>query len=353
LNAPRKALAAALLLLLLSPPSRGQIMGEIRKIDPPEQGFYSKTLTVRGIRILAHADTSDAAVDEAARRLDRQLARCPEIAANMAALGAEMHIIGKDQQVSDLPEYRHLKGRPFDGSQTVDERARGLGGLVSSCCEENLLMLPSDRWKDHRDICMHEFAHGLFEFGLTRDLREKAEAQYRKSLAAGKWQTLYAASNASEFFAELTMWYFGTRGDYGKTDPRPEPGPQWLHAYDPEAYALLDALYSGRLKPGRVQVKNLERLGPEAEGQIRSKQDQPGTSVIFINKTDKPVEKFWLDFEGKRRSYGTVRPGGVDSISTFATHAWLMQGADGTFLGIYVADKSPGRIVVGTPPAGH
>ncbi len=341
------ALAAGLVLGLLSSPSaHGQVMGEIRKIDPPEQGFYSKELTVRGIRILAHADVSDAALDEAARRLDRQLARAPEIAANMAAMGAEMHVIGKDQQVSDLPEYRHMKGKAVDGSETIDSRGRGYGGLHSSCCEENLLSLPADRWKDHRDICMHEFAHGIFSFGITREVRDKIEAQRKKSLAAGRWNTMYAAGNAGEFFAELTMWYFGTRGDYGKLTPQPEPGPQWLRSYDPEAYDLIDAIYGGRLKPGKAQVKDLAPLGPGAEGKVRSKDHQPATTVIFVNKTGKPIKRFWLDVEGNRKDYGMVLPGGVDSISTFVTHAWLLEGSDGEFLGIFVADEAIGRIVV-------
>jgi hypothetical protein len=198
---------------------------------------------------------------------------------------------------------------------------------------------------------MHEFAHGILSFGLTRDIREKIEAQRKKSLAAGKWETLYAAVNTQEFFAELTMWYFGTRGDYGKVQPPPSPGPQWLKSYDPEAYALLDAIYSGRLAPGKVAGKDLVPLGAEAEGKIRSQRDQPETTVIFVNKTDKPVEKFWLDFDGKRKSYGTVSPGAVDSIDTFVTHAWLLEDGDGKVLGIFVAEKGVGRIVVGATPS--
>jgi hypothetical protein len=123
---------AAVLAVMCVRPAAGQVMGVIRRIDPPERGFFSKELVVRGIRILAHADVSDAAVDETARRLDVELSRCPEIVANLVAAGAEMHVIGKDQQVSDLPEHRHLKGKPFDGKKTVDERARGLGGLMAS-----------------------------------------------------------------------------------------------------------------------------------------------------------------------------------------------------------------------------
>jgi len=341
-------LAAAVLLAVISaPPAAGQVMGVIRKIDPPEAGFFSKELQVRGIRILAHADVSDAAVDEAARRLDVELSRCPEIAANLVAAGAEMHVIGKDQQVSDLPEHRHLKGKPFDGKKTVDERARGLGGLMASCCEENLLMLPSDRWKDHRDICKHEFAHSILSFGVTRDIRDKVEAQRKKSLAAGKWKGTYAGTNDQEFFAELSMWYFGTRGDYTNIEPPPSPGPQWLKVYDPEAYALLDDIYSGRLVPGKVEARTLKRLGPEAEGKVSSKADQPRATILFVNKTDKPIEKFWLDFEGKRKSYGKLGPGETDDVETFVTHAWLLADEGGKVLGIYVAERGVGRVVIG------
>jgi hypothetical protein len=141
------------------------------------------------------------------------------------------------------------------------------------------------------------------------------------------------------------MWYFGTRGDYGKLKPQPQPGAAWLKTYDPEAFELLDAIYAGRLKPETVQVTDLPRQGPEAEGKIRSKSNQPATEVIFINKTAEPVERFWLDTEGKRRSYGSMAPFSVQSQSTYATHAWLLTGKHG-FMGIYVPDERIGRIVI-------
>lgn len=331
--------------------ARGQTVGEITRIDPPEAGFFSKQLVVRGVAIKAHADTSDAAIEEAARRIDRQLSRAPGMADNLRKFGAEMHIIGKDQQTTDLPEYRHLKGKPFDGKLTIDERGRGYGGLPASCAEENLLLLPSDRFREHRDICIHEFAHTILGYGVSREAREKVEAQFRKSMAADKWKTAYAASNPHEFFAELTMWYFGSRGDYGKITPAPSRGATWLKAYDPEAYELLDAIYSGRIDPGKVEVADLAPLGPDAEGQIRSKSNQPTTQVLFINRTDQPVERFWLDFEGKRKSYGTVAPGTMASGDTFVTHTWLMEGPGGKFLGIYVLDRAVGRIVIDSSTA--
>jgi hypothetical protein len=322
-------------------------MPDIERLDPPLRGFYAKRLVVRGVPILAHAVVSDAAIDEAARRLEVLLGRAPAVAANLNALGAELHVIGKDQAVTDLPQYRHMKGKPFEGKQTMDERGRGYGGIHCSCCEENLLYLPGDRWKDHRDICSHEFAHGIFGYGLDRDLRERWEAQYRKAAAAGTWKGAYAASNPHEYFAELSMWYVGSRGDYGPLDPPPSRGPRWLRQHDPEAYDLLDAIYTGRLAPGRIEMEDLKPLPAAEEGTVRSKGGQPATEIVFVNRGDAPVELFWLDFEGKRQGHGPLPPGSVMSESTYAGHAWLVQSADGAVVGRYVCGRPVGRVAVG------
>jgi len=339
------AAVVALLLVLWAGCAAAQV--NIERLDPPEEGFFGKRATVHGIQILAHASVSDEAIQECARRLNRELAGTPVIAENLRLMGAQMQVIGKDQAVSDLPMYREMKGKPFEGKQTIDERGRGYGGLYCSCCEENLLKLPSDRWRDHRDICMHEFAHTILSFGVSKNLPEAVQRQWKKSTEAGKWKTMYAATNPQEFFAELTMWYFGSRGDYGKNKPSPEPGADWLKTYDPQAFELLDDIYTGRLISDRMRVVDLSPLGREAEGKIRSKSNQPETEVVFINRTAKPVQRFWLDTEGKRRGYGTIPPGSVQSQSTFATHAWLLTGKDREFLGIYVPDERIGRIIIG------
>jgi hypothetical protein len=347
---PRLLLVAASLALLhggAAAPEGADPFPAIERVAPPLQGFYAKRLVVRGIPILSHEAVSDAAIDEAARRLECLLGRAPAIVANLNALGAELHIIGKDQAVTDLPMYRHMKGKPFDGKQTMDERGRGYGGIHCSCCEENLLYLPSDRWKDHRDICSHEFAHGIFGYGLDRALRERWEAQYRKAAAAGRWKGTYAGSNAHEYFAELTMWYVGSRGDYGTLDPPPSRGARWLRQYDPEAYDLLDAFYSGRLAPGRIEVEDLKPLPAAEEGTVRSKGGQPATEIVFVNRARQPLRLFWLDFDGKRKPYGTVPPGGIGSESTYAGHAWLVEREGGAAAGIYVPGRPVGRVVVG------
>ena len=220
----------------------------VRAIEPPEAGFFSKLTDYRGIPIKAHQVVSDEALMVARARLDLLLGHLPMVVSNLIVVGAELHIIGRDQSTSDLPEHRHLKGKKLSyyNGLTVDERTRGLGGLLTSCGEENLLKLEKDRYRG-RDICLHEFSHCVRNHGIPASVRERFDAQYHRSLEKGLWIKSYAGSNPDEFFAELTMWYFGTHGDMGMTGTEPENGPEGLKKYDPDAFALFDEFYGGRI----------------------------------------------------------------------------------------------------------
>lgn len=136
----------------------------------------------------------------------------------------------------------------------MDERTRSLGGLLTSCGEENLLRLDMDRYRG-RDICIHEFAHNIQDNGVSAQIRRKIRQQYYLSLGRGLWRGSYAASNEKEFFAELSMWYFGPHGDRAMTGAEPANGPEGLRAYDPQAYQLLDDFYSGSIKVSRISGK--------------------------------------------------------------------------------------------------
>lgn len=215
-------------------------------IHPPEKGFFSKQLDYEGIPIKAHKDVADEALFQGRARLAMMLAKLPEVRRRLQEAGAELHVIGRNQVTSDLPEFRHMKGKPFDGEQTVDQRTRGLGGLLTSCGEENLLKLERDRYRG-RDICVHEFAHNIQDYGMSDPQRTEVRRQYHRSLAKGLWKGSYAGSSEHEFFAELSMWYWGTHGDLGMEGKHPANGREGLNAYDPEACALLDEFYRGKL----------------------------------------------------------------------------------------------------------
>jgi len=222
-------------------------------LNPPAQGFFSKRLDFHGIPIKAHQVVADEALFAAYGQLGRMLEHLPMVVSNLAAAGAELHIIGRGQATTDLPEWRQDKGKKLAeyGGLTRDERTRGMGGLLTSCGEENLLQLPEDRYLG-RDICCHEFAHDIRNYGLPPAIRARFDEQHRRSLEAGRWQGSYAASNADEFFAELSMWYFGTHGDLQMAGPKPGSGPAGLKQYDPEAFALLDDFYRGHIPVSRI-----------------------------------------------------------------------------------------------------
>src|SRR5204863_7178658 len=127
---------------------------------------------------------------------------------------------------------------------TLDERTRGIGGLLASCGEENLLGLARDRYEG-RDICTHEFAHAVYAIGMDEATHRLFAGRYAAAKAQGLWRGLFAETNADEFFAELTMAYFGPEGEADHLARR-----------DPQTFALIDAFYRGRLavQPGIWQA---------------------------------------------------------------------------------------------------
>jgi hypothetical protein len=225
----------------------------IKKIEPPEKNFYAKQLDYRGLPIKGAAVVSDAAFYEAWRRVDNLLRHNPVILQNLRRAGSEVHIIGKDQAQTDLPEFRSQKGVPLRENPriTLDERARGMGGRQCSCGEENLLKLPRDRYRG-RDILSHEFTHTIHGYGVSANVRELVTKTYRSARDKKLWETpggtpIYAGSNENEYLAELALWYVGGRGDWPRGMPPMQPGPEFIKKYDPAGYKLVDDLFSGRL----------------------------------------------------------------------------------------------------------
>lgn len=262
----------------------------IKKIDPPESGFYAKLLDYQGIPIKAPDIVSPTAMYEAWHRLHRQLRSNPMIVKNLVRAGAQLHIIGKNQVTSDLPEFRDEKGKTIDDKgNTIDTRTRGMGGLVSSCGEENLLQLPRDRYYG-RDICNHEFAHAIFGEGLSSNVRQEIVDTYQKAMAKGLWKPAYASTNSDEYFAELTMWYFGNHGDMIIPGTEVKPGAEWLKSYDPDGYALLDKIYQGKAEVR--EITEAERAAHGWRGGRITRIDPPQHGVLTkqISYRDLPIK---------------------------------------------------------------
>jgi alpha-glucosidase len=317
----------------------------IKRLNPPQMGFYAKEIDYQGIPIKTSNVVADQALLEAWRRLKMMLEHIPDAASNLHEHGAELHIIGKGQGTTDLPEHRAEKGKLFDRNLTMDERTRGVGGVFASCGEENLLRLRDDRYHG-RDICVHEFAHTLQELGLDEALQNRIKDRYEKAIGSGLWKTTYAATNDGEFFAELSMWYFGTHGDEGEIQPPPQPGKEWLRQYDPDSYALLDDIYSGRLHIDKLHFGQLRAFSPTLEGHVYSGKQPGQTAILFVNRSGQELSAYWLDYSGARHFYAAIPAYSQVLQHTYVSHVWLVTRKSGQGVAIFQATPEPAKAIV-------
>lgn len=217
-------------------------------IHPPLSGeaheYFTKQLHVHGVPIRAPSNCSDAALFVAADRIGRMLRGLPShVHTRLQRRGAVVHIVGRRQQVSNLPEHSHLRGRRGDFAKealsdprrttrhgvwaersddergyrlpllsaeqlTIDERTRGMGGLLCSCGEENLIAHDDDPRYSGRDILSHEFAHTLMDYGFSAATRSAIVDAFEDAASTrGLWRRpdgsrAYAATCAEEYWAE-------------------------------------------------------------------------------------------------------------------------------------------------------
>ena len=316
----------------------GRALGGVQVVEPAAAGFFSKRLVLpQGIAIAAHRDVSDDALLAAGTQIGPMLENLPGAAVvNMRNAGAELRVLGKSQLTSDMPDLRHWRGQVWEKSsgKTLDERARGLGGISCLCAEENILALPSDRHKDHRRVCVHEFAHVVHRVGVDARAKRCITAAYKRAKAADLWAGCYAMTNEQEFFAELSMWYFGSRGDFGKLKEQHAMlrGREWLQAYDPSSYRLLHRLYSGERSVEQRRHHTLLPRWPApttvaAEAALRPCVVPGGDSacaITFDNTTAKSYRLWWVDYQGKRRAMGVLHPAEKKGVRSHSGHSFVL-----------------------------
>ena len=294
----------------------------VQKVDPPYQNFYAKYLDNQGIPIRSAEIVSDDALKIASRKLDTLLRYIPVVRSNLIANGVELHIIGKDQQTSDLPEFTEMKGTEYvdNGILTnIDKRTRGMGGIYASCGEENLLNLHGDKYAGGYDICIHEFSHSIMDYGLDSLVRKKIIAQYNSSVnIRGLWKGAYAATNEQEYWAELTTWYFGAHGDYMKGN-KPKTGPEGLRSYDFQGYTLIDSIYKGKTLLSAIQKKSQVLFSKSPSGHSEKK-----SQLIIINNSKKPLKLSWVDHQGVEVLFPEILPSTTFKKDAFYSQVWLI-----------------------------
>jgi hypothetical protein len=202
--------------------------------------FYKKYLEIDGVPLSASAAVSDEALQRDYYIVTHMLAGRPDILHCMATNGTRLIIIGKNQQYTDMPEYRRARNPEY-----LNLRVRGTGGFdITSFGEENLLCLPEDRY-DRESIAVHEFCHTI-DSALRRidpTWRQRLYKTYRDAVAKGLWKNTYTGSNQAEYWAEVCQAYFDC-GRANNWNHGPIARREQLKIYDPEAYELVKTTFN-------------------------------------------------------------------------------------------------------------
>jgi alpha-glucosidase len=207
---------------------------EVIKRYKLDTDFYKKHVDYKGFSILSSAKVSDTALLEARYLIDQMLCQREDILEAMIKAGCRFMVMAPKEMTTDVPEQRHWN------KQYWDRRARGMGGKLSSCGEENLLNLKGDRYR-WENILIHEFNHAVHQHGLRRvdpTFNKRLRETYKKAMAKELWKGTYSATNAAEYWAEGVQAYFDCmRPQYGANTR------EKLQKYDPDLFALVDEVY--------------------------------------------------------------------------------------------------------------
>jgi alpha-glucosidase len=213
-----------------------QELRESLKLDP----FYQKYASAKGIPVLSSDKVSDKALVEAVYLINQMLADRDDIRQALVKGKMRFVVMAPTEMTTDVPEQRDMKPKDY-----WDRRARGLGGRVTSCGEENLLNLKGDRY-NKENILVHEFSHAIHQIGM-RAVDPKFDARlretYKKAMDAGTWKDTYAATNHSEYWAEGVQAYFDCAAPPAKGVHNDINMREKLKKADPDLFDLIDDVF--------------------------------------------------------------------------------------------------------------
>jgi hypothetical protein len=226
--------------------------------------FYKKHVDYRGFSILSSAKVSDAGLLEARYLIDKLLGDRPDILQAMINRGCRFMVMAPTEMTTDVPEQRHMKNDP---KTDWDKRARGLGGKLSSCGEENLLNLKGDRYRKE-NILIHEFNHAIHQQGLRKidpTFDERLRKTYQAAMAKGLWKGMYSATDRGEYWAEGVQAYFDCMRPQFGANTREK-----LEKYDEGLFKLVDEVY----KQSKFRYVRYDQRKPPAAQQDPAKAER-------------------------------------------------------------------------------
>jgi predicted metalloprotease with PDZ domain/dipeptidyl aminopeptidase/acylaminoacyl peptidase len=229
------------------------------KVDP----YYTKFTWAREFVVLGSSRVSDEALLRANDVIRKMFAYRHDVLKAMIADGARLVVLGRQERLSDLPEFKDAADRAdFDAVRYCDYTP---GRKLMVVPEENVLGLAGEPFAG-KCMVVSVFAKAAYYVAGLRPVdpdfeRQRVKQQYElrvkrldvefdrrlaklqeTAATKGLWKGTAAARSRTEYWAAGVEAYFDAAGD----NPPPDlaEGPvntrEALRAYDPELYALVD-----------------------------------------------------------------------------------------------------------------
>lgn len=115
--------------------------------------------------------------------------------------------------------------------------------------------------------------------------------------------------------------------------------------FEPDAAAVVlrGREKSWRLDLGSYELRQVADGAPSSASLPAAGTPRPSrgtgaeTEITFVNQTAAEVEVFWMDLEGQKRRYATLKPAERWAQHTYAGHVWLVADKAGKVLGVFEA----------------
>lgn len=193
-------------------------LGEGRAVTGSLAAFQPRRVlpSLAAVPVVAEPAVSGAAKARAEAMIDEMLAQSPGVVRfRLRSGGVSLVIIPQDKKLTDLPQFRSLRGvRLPDGRVWDDVRGVGFvsqddGTVALGVGEENLR---DDGLRDgYRKgfLLAHELGHAVHGYGLSEPDSRKIEELYgRRKLQDLPFQSAYARSTMWEYFAVGASAFF-------------------------------------------------------------------------------------------------------------------------------------------------
>ncbi|HOB32877.1 MAG TPA: hypothetical protein PKH32_08365, partial [Verrucomicrobiota bacterium] len=235
-----------------------------KDIDP----WYTKFTWAREFTVIGR-EASDEALLHANETIRRMFAYRHDILKAMIGEGAKLVVLGPNESIADLPEYRKLADK-----STVDHTLRCLTYhpemKLMVVAQENVLADPKAMYVGANQV-IRVFADAIYRIAGTRpvipnyrgnqqyelrvkrldeDFDKTVTQLYEKARAAGKWKGTSAIANKYAYWTAGVLAYFDAAGqndasnDFASTVDTREK----LKEYDPDLFAFVEETMAYRTK---------------------------------------------------------------------------------------------------------